>query len=375
MYIKHTYISLRFLCPCKQVCSSSSCHIIIFFGYDLFILSNTSFAFGLLLNQCQSSTPFFTDRPHSCEKGEIWGATLSPELRPRLGAAARRGSAPVIETHRANHNAQLHALSQSHRSVSPNPTTPENQSEFSSSVLHSESEDGFPSQNVLPALQVSHVSSKSEYRRLSDTSIRPPSEASENLTPSVPSGRRHSDLSSLLSITSHHNHHFAGHKSHICQACLSLLHLRSREGSQRHPSVVIPTHYCPCDFRHTPSPGGTLTTPGYARLKGSSDCSDFSLLQKSLFNIISRKAAPLHTTPTQASLLQPSAAHRPARSDEDSSLKSYLPSGNSVGDQEPSQDIEDRFGAGEQQVTGAVGVVGHSSRKVALISQVGPTPA
>ncbi|XP_040008841.1 serine/threonine-protein kinase WNK2 isoform X2 [Xiphias gladius] len=315
--------------------------------------------------QCQSSSPFLTDRPHSCEKGEICWATLSPTLRAQLGTAARRGSAPVIDTHRANLITQLHALSQSQRSISPSPTAPENQSELNPSELHSEAQDGFPSKSVLPVLQVSPVSSPSEYRRLSDTGIRPSSEASENLTLPVPSGRRHSDLSSLLSITSHHNHHFAAHKSHVCQACLSLLLLRSREGSQRHPSVVMPTHHCPCDFRNHPSSCGTMTTPGYGRLKGSSDCSDFSLLQKSLFNIISRKTAPCHTTPTQASLLHPSAAHGPSCSDGDGSLKSHLLSGNSVGDQEPLQDSEDRFCAGEQQVTGAVGVTssaGHQNQ-------------
>ncbi|XP_056240597.1 serine/threonine-protein kinase WNK2 isoform X2 [Seriola aureovittata] len=314
--------------------------------------------------QCQSSNPLLTDRPHSCEKGEIWGATLSPELRTRLGAAARRGSAPVIDTHRENHIAQLHALSQFQRSISPTPTVLENQSELSPSDFHSEAEDGFPSQSALPMLQVSPVSSPSEYRRLSDTSIRPTSEASENLTLPMPSVRRHSDLSSLLSITSHHNHHLGMHKSHICQACLSLL-LRSREGSHRHPSVVMPTHQCPCDLKYCPSSGGTVTTPGYGRLKGSGDCSDFSLLQKSLFNIISRKAAPCHTTPTQASLLDPSAAHRPACSDGDGSLKSRVLSGNSVRDQEPLQDCEDRFCAGEQQVTRAVGVTnsaGHQNQ-------------
>ncbi|XP_071332734.1 serine/threonine-protein kinase WNK2 isoform X2 [Trachinotus anak] len=315
--------------------------------------------------QWQSSGPFQTDRPHSCEKGEIWGATLSPDLRTRLGAAARRGSAPVIDTHRANHIAQLHALSQSQRSVSPTPTVTENQSQLSPSELHTEPENGFPFQSALPVLQVSPVSSPYEYRRLSDTSIRPASEASENLTLPVPSERRHSDLSSLLSITSHHNHHLGIHKSHICQACISLLLLRSREGSHRHSSVAMPTHQCPCDFRHHPSSGGTTTTPGYGRLKGSNDCSDFSLLQKSLFNIISRKAAPCHNTHTQASPLHPSATHRPAHSDGDGSLKSCVLSGNSVRDQEPLQDSEDRFCAGEQQVTRAVGVTnsaGHQNQ-------------
>ncbi|GLD49948.1 serine/threonine-protein kinase WNK2-like isoform X3 [Lates japonicus] len=315
--------------------------------------------------QCQSSSPYLTDRPHSCEKGEIWGATLSPELRTRLGAAARRGSAPVIDTQRANNIARLHAITQTRRSISPTHTVQENQSGLSPPELHLEAEDGFPSQNVLPVLQISPVSSPSEYRRLSDTSIRPQSEASENLTVPVQRERRHSDLSSLLSLTAHHNHHFAMHKTHMCQACLSLLLLRSQDGSHRHPPFVMPTHHCPCDFRHHPSCGGTTTNPVYGRPRGSSDCSDFSLLQKSLFNIISRKSPPCLNTPTQASLLHPSAANRPACSDGDGGPKSHLMSSSSVGDQEPLKDSEDRFCAGEKQVTRAVGVTssaGHQNQ-------------
>ncbi|XP_039656511.1 serine/threonine-protein kinase WNK2-like isoform X2 [Perca fluviatilis] len=307
--------------------------------------------------QCHISSPFLTDRPHSCEKGEVWGATLSPELRTRLGAATRRGSAPVIDTHRANHIAQLHALIQSRRSISPTPTVPEKLLELSPPEIHSEAKDGFSSQGALPVLQAFPVSSPSEYRRCSDTSIRLLSEStSENLTLPVPSVRRHSDLSNLLSLTSRHNHHFATHKGHMCQACLSLHLLRSREGSHCRPSVAMPTYLCPCDFRQNLSSGGAMTTPSYGRLKGLSDCSNFSLLQQSLFNIICRKAAPCHTIPSQASLLHSSAAHRPVRSDGDGSLKSNLLSGSMVGDREPLQDCEDRFCAREQQVTRAVGV-------------------
>ncbi|KAL7398192.1 hypothetical protein ABVT39_005777 [Epinephelus coioides] len=306
--------------------------------------------------QYQSSGPFLTDRPHSCEKVEVRGATLSPDLRTRLGAATRRGSAPVIDTRRANHIAQLHALIHSQRSISPTPTVPENLLELDPPEPHPETTDEFPSQSALPVLQVIPVS-PSEYRRFSDTVIRPSPEASsENLTLPVPSGRRHSDLSSLLSLTSHHNPHFAMHRGHVCQACLSLLNLRSREGCCRRSSVAVPTYHCPCDFRQNLSPGGTMTTSGYGRQKGLSDCSDFSLLQQSLFNIISRKAPPCHTTPTQASLLHSSAARRPACSDGDGSLKSHLLSGSLIGDQEPLQDCEDRFCAREQQVTRAVGV-------------------
>ncbi|XP_031172706.1 serine/threonine-protein kinase WNK2-like isoform X2 [Sander lucioperca] len=307
--------------------------------------------------QCHSRSPFLTDRPHSCEKGEVWGATLSPELRTRLGAATRRGSAPVIDTHRANHIAQLHALIQSRRSISPTPTVPEKQLELSPPEIHSEAKDGFSSQGALPVLQAFPVSSPSEYRRCSDTSIRLLSEStSENLTLPVPSVRRHSDLSSLLSLTSCHNHHFAMHKGHMCQACISLLLLRSREGTHCRPSVAMPTHHCPCDLRQNLSSGGAMTTPSYGRLKGLSDCSNFSLLQQSLFNIISRKADPCHTIPSQASLLHSSAAHRPVRSDGDGSLKSNLLSGRMVGDRELLQDCNDKFCAREQQVTRAVGV-------------------
>uniref|UniRef100_UPI0037E80B5E serine/threonine-protein kinase WNK2 isoform X1 n=1 Tax=Semicossyphus pulcher TaxID=241346 RepID=UPI0037E80B5E len=303
--------------------------------------------------QCQSGSPFLTDRPRSCEKGEVWGATLSPELRTRLRAAARRGSAPVIDTHGANHIAQLYARSiHSQRSISPTPTVPENQSALNPSD-QSEAEDMHSPQGALPVLQVSPVCPYSEYRRLSDTSIRPLSEVTnENLTPPAQGGRRHSDLSSLLSLASHHNHHVAMHRSQVCHACLSLLLLRSREGSHRRPSVVTPTHLCPCDLRQHLSCGGTKNTPG----------SDFSLLQQSLFKIISRKAAPCQTTAAQASMLHSSAAHRPS-CDGDNSPKSRLRSGSLVGDQEHIQDCEDRFCAREQQVTRAVGVAGSAGHQ------------
>ncbi|XP_060912972.1 serine/threonine-protein kinase WNK2 isoform X1 [Labrus mixtus] len=311
--------------------------------------------------QCQSGNPSLTDRPHSCEKGELWGATMSPELRNRFGAAARRGSAPVIDTQRANRVSQLHAQSiHSQRSMSLTPTDPENQSLLTPSEPHSEAEEGLCSQSALPVLQVTPVCPHSEYRRLSDTSIR---QSSENLT--AQTGRRHSDLSSLLSLNSHHNHHVAMHQSQMCQACLCLLLLRSREGSHCRPSVLIPKHLCPCDFRQHLSSAGTKNVPDYGRLKGPSDSSDFSLLQQSLFKIISRKATPCQTKVTQASMLNSSAVHRPTCSDGDNSVKSRLLSGSSVGEHEPLQDCEDRFCDGEQQVTRAVGVnssTGHQNQ-------------
>ncbi|KAM6929553.1 serine/threonine-protein kinase WNK2 [Lycodopsis pacificus] len=298
--------------------------------------------------QCQSSSPSPTDRHHSCEKGQVWGATLSPELSTRLGAAARRGSAPVLDTRRANQIAQLHALIQSRRSISPTPMAPENRLELDPPELHSEATGGFPFQSILPVLQAFPVPSPSEHRRFSDTPIRPSSDAtSENSTLPVPSERRHSDLTSLLSLTAHHNHHFAAHRGHVCQACLSLLLLRSREGSHLRPAGAVPTPHC-----QKTSSVGAMT----ARLKGLSDCSDFSLLQQSLFNIIGRKAAPCPAAPTQASPLHPLAAHRPARSDGGDGLKSHPLGDGLVGDQEPVRDCEDRLCAREQRVPRAVGV-------------------
>ncbi|XP_071377113.1 serine/threonine-protein kinase WNK2-like [Centroberyx affinis] len=308
--------------------------------------------------QCQSSSPSLaTGRPHSCEKGEVWQAALGPELRARMGAAARRGSAPVIDTQRANHIAEIHALiqSQNKRSISPTPTGSYRQSELSATELRFEAEDGFPSQSTLPVLPISPVPSPSESRRHSDTCMEPSSETtSVNPALPVPGGRRHSDLSSLLSLNSHNHHHHAMHRNHLCQACLSLLLLRAQEGGHCHPTVVMPSHHSACALRPHHSSGGAMITSGSGRLKGSNECSDFSLLQKSLFNIISRKTAPSHPTPNQPSHRLP-AAHRPARSYGDSSLKIHSLSGSLVGEHKPSQDRRASYCAGEQ-VTRALGV-------------------
>ncbi|XP_068609514.1 serine/threonine-protein kinase WNK2 [Brachionichthys hirsutus] len=306
--------------------------------------------------QCRSSSLSLRGQPHSCEYGQVWGVKLNSELGSRLGGAARRGSAPVIDTRRANLIAQtLRVLHASQRSVSPTPTVPEDQSELGPSELHTEATDGPLSHTTLSQLQVPPVSPLSEYRHLSDAIIRQTTEATcENFTPPMPRGRRHSDLSGLMSLTSHRNHHFA---MHLCQACLSLLCPMSREGSHSHPSVILPTPLCPCQLRHHPVSGGTPSPPGYGRLKGSSDSSDFSLLQRSLFNIIGRKSAPCHTTPAQLSVRRPPPPHRPVCSDGDGSL---------VGDQKPIQECEDRFSSGEQQVPRALGVdssAGHQNQQ------------
>lgn len=330
------------------------CSHIFLCADDLFILSNVCFAFGLLLlpDQCQSSSPFLTGRPHSCEKSNVSEAALGPELRTRFGAASRRGSAPVIDTRSANHIAQLHALIQSLGSIRP--AAPDSRPDLDPTELHSEG--GFPFRSSLPALQGVPVSPPSDCRRCSDAAVGPPFAAAEISPPPVPSGRRHSDLSSLLSRTAHHSRHFGTYGGQVCHACLSLLLLRAREGSHRRPLVAAPTRHSPRDLRTNPSSAGATATPGYGRLKGLSDCSDFSLLQRSLFNIIGRKAPP--PGPAQAPLLPASAAHRPARSDGDAGLKSHLPRGGLVEDREP----EDRLCARERQVPRAVGGVGHIRR-------------
>lgn len=177
----------------------------------------------------------------------------------------------------------------------------------------------------------------------------------ETITVPVSGGRRHSDLSSLLTLKSKHNN-LAVYRCHACQACLSLLQ-RSREGSHHRPSIVMPVHLSSCEH------SGTLPSPCFGRQRGSSDCSDFSLLQQSLFNIIGRKVAPCNMTTHNNPLLQSSAAQRPVCSDGDIRMKSRLLSGGLVGEKEPPKNYEDSFCAGEQQCSGAeTGVVGHSSR-------------
>ncbi|CAN9515404.1 unnamed protein product [Ophioblennius macclurei] len=304
--------------------------------------------------QRKSSSPFVTDRPRSCGKGEVWGAALSPELKTRLGAAGRRGSAPVFDTQRASQIAQLHALIESQRSTSPKLTVAENPSELSPTELHSEAEDGFPSQRTL-----SPVSSPPEYRRLSDTSVQLPSETTgEHPTGSISGPRRHSDFSSLLSLTSHHHHHhhLAAQRGSVCQACLALVLLRSQDRSYRRPSLGLPIHHGQCDSRRQSLSGGMS---GYGLKKCPSD-SNFSLLQQSLFNIISRKAVPCHNTHVQQ---HPVPGLKPSRSDGDFCLMNRLHGGSVVMDQRSLQEFEGRFCAGGKQDTGAVGVASSAGQQ------------
>lgn len=267
----------------------------------------------------------------------MWGASLSPELGIRSGAAARRGSAPVIDTHGSNH------ITRPQRSVTPTPVVPRHPPQIALSECCSEVEDGFPCQNALSVPQAS-----AEYRRLSDTSVQPLSPtAGENSAL-----RRHSDLSSLLSLTSQKQDVL---RPRMCRACVALSPLKTHDGGYCHPCVVLPACGCLCDFKRQPPSGGPATTLAYRRVKGSSDCSDFSLLQKSLFNIISRKAAP-----TQPTLLHPPAAKGLGCGDADG--KSRVLSGGSGGAEEPFRGCEDRSFAEQQEVS--VGVVCHDRRPV-----------
>lgn len=269
-------------------------------------------------------------RPRSCDKGDVWRPALSPEQRTRLGAATRRGSAPVIDTYRANHIAHLNGLVQSQRSVSPAPIVLETQSELSPTEL--EAEDGFPPQQTL-------LAPLPPERRLSDTCMRHSFESTNhNLAPPALGGRRHSDLSSLISLASHQNHLLSTQRGHTCQACLSLLHMCNRQ--------PIPNY----SDSHYP-----IWTSGVGRhgQKTLTECSDFSLLQRSLFNIISGKST--HCPSLHAHTLHPTVARRPSRSDGDATIKTQLSF--STGDLATSQDYASQNFA-EDQATEAEGVVG-----------------
>ncbi|XP_024148056.1 serine/threonine-protein kinase WNK2 isoform X4 [Oryzias melastigma] len=283
--------------------------------------------------QCQSGNPFSTDRPRSCER--VLGAALSPTLRTRLGSGERRGSAPVIDTQ--NHIAHLQALVPPWRAISPTPMVMENESE---------AEVGFLSPTSPPLLLVSPVSPPSEIRRFSDVCVGLKSEATEEMTLPVSHGRRHSDIGSLLSLTSNNKPHCAIHKTPMCQACISLLQLRSQEGNSRLSPTALPMHHCPCDLRRQPSSGQT---------KCLNDYLDFSMLQQSLFNIISRKASPCNSTHLQASHLGSSMAPKQF-GDRDCSLKSPTLCGRLSKSQETLLESEDKCCSRKQQATTAVGV-------------------
>ncbi|XP_072305748.1 serine/threonine-protein kinase WNK2 isoform X3 [Eucyclogobius newberryi] len=241
-------------------------------------------------------------RPRSCDKGEVWRPTLSPKIRTCFGTAGRRGSAPVIDTYRANHFSQLNGHIQSQRSISPTPVVLESQLESSPTEL--EVGDGFP-----PFTTLHHLSPE---RRLSDTTVRPSSESTnQNFAVPARGGRRHSDLSSLISLKSHHNHLLSMQRGQTCQACLSLLYMCN------HPPLSSDN-----DLQYP----NTGITPGFGRhglgQKLPSEGSDFSLLQKNLFNIISGKSSLCPMSNCQH--VHPAVARRTSHSDGDGTLKTQV---------------------------------------------------
>ncbi|XP_035995077.1 serine/threonine-protein kinase WNK2 isoform X3 [Fundulus heteroclitus] len=334
--------------------------------------------------QHQSGSHFLTDRPHSSEIGEVWRAPLSPQLRARLGSAERRGSAPVIDIQRASQIAQLHAFIQAQRSVSPIPVVREDTVELSPREAHpqpaSEAEGRLPSPSTLPVFLLSPLTSPTELRRLSDAGVRSTSPTtSDSLAPPLQSPRRHSDISSLFSLTSNEEHLSALHKTSECQACLSLLLPKSQNGNHRPSAVISPTYHCPSDMRHHPLFVGKLSASGCGHPKGSCDYSNFSMLQQSLFNIINRRSVPTVVAPAQTSSLHPPAAHRPSHSDGECSPKSPPQSDGLFEDPESPQDCKERHFSREQPATTAVEVAnsaGHQHQQPAqgLSSTTMPVP-
>uniref|UniRef100_A0A673X3Q4 non-specific serine/threonine protein kinase n=1 Tax=Salmo trutta TaxID=8032 RepID=A0A673X3Q4_SALTR len=327
-------------------------------------------------------------RPRSCEKGEGWKGALGPELRVGVGAGARRGSASVIDTLRGN-NITLHKLLQPltsgpcspQRSASPAPTSPDNQTESSSSEFLSEAEDGFPSPSALPATLLLALPdpTHSEARRHSDTSVESQTLEATNASrvKSVSGRRRHSDFSTLLSLNSAHQHHQGAPRKHLCQACFSLLLLKSQEGGHKQQHIAFP---------FPPHPCGVATTAGSGGVKGQShigsDCSDLFLLQQNLMNIISCKTTL--SNQGQPSLLHLPAAQQPAKNYGDGSLN-LLQRGSFSGGHttpplaRPTQDRRASYCAGEHRATGPPGVSSavHTllQNHVSLQSQPASAPA
>ncbi|XP_046895204.1 serine/threonine-protein kinase WNK2-like isoform X3 [Hypomesus transpacificus] len=310
---------------------------------------------SMATQQRQRSGPCLpSQRPRSCERGGL-GAP-GQELRPGagLGGGVRRGSTSVIDTLKGHHMAHLHTLFQSQHSepVSPASSPTGDQSDTSASEGYSEAEDGFPSHST--TFPLSHLSPSMVSRRHSDSFMEQSSEAThESPALPVPRGRRHSDLSLLHSLSSPH-HHQAQAGSHMCQGCLSLLLLRSREGGFPPSPVAMPPQLCVCAHRpHLPG----VTTSCSGRVRAGSDGSDFSLFQKSLFNIINRKTAPLATSFNQGpSLLQLPTTYRPAHSYGDGGLQTGISLGGERAPPARPQDRRASYCAGEQRATGAMAV-------------------
>ncbi|XP_061625340.1 serine/threonine-protein kinase WNK2 isoform X2 [Phyllopteryx taeniolatus] len=286
--------------------------------------------------QCQRSINFPTDRPHSCETGEVWGSVLSPELCTHFGVAARRGSAPVVDAYHVDPVPQLRSLKLSLTSARPYPFVIEKQWEH-----HSKAEAASPSRVAHPLL----------FDSMGDQFIAPSSEAtSGNMTLPVTRGRRHSDISGLQSLTCHHSNQHRG-------------------GMRRLASSVLPR--CLCDCKPTLSSVETIPTPALGQLKGSSDCSDFLLLQKSLLYIIHQKGPPCRTATAQHTSIHSSASHSNPFATGDGNLKNHLLTASLCGGKEPVHGCEDRSFAREQHIDSAMGVassVGHQNQAAELTS-------
>ncbi|KAJ8016159.1 hypothetical protein DPEC_G00004300 [Dallia pectoralis] len=258
----------------------------------------------------------------------------------------------------------------SQRSNQPEPaspafTSPDNQSESSLSDFHSEADDGFPSPCALraPHLLSPPSPTHSELRRYSDSSITPSvSDSAQGqgglcVLGGETVGRRHSDLSSLLSLHcsiqhNPHQHRQGAPRHHLCQACLCLLQSNSQEWlHKQYTPFPFPPLPCGCPPWHQPPTTGKTTGTGGPRGQGhvGSELSDLSVLQMNLMNIISGKTG----TSNQASAphLHVPAAQRPARSYGDESLKSPC-RGDTA---KSSQDRRASF-SGEQRAPGALGV-------------------
>ncbi|KAK0133365.1 Serine/threonine-protein kinase WNK2 [Merluccius polli] len=287
------------------------------------------------------------ERPRSCERDEVWRGNLDPEFKR---SAARRGSASVIDTLRANQIAQLHTLinAQKKRSISPTLVASASQTELSSN--DSEAEDGFPCHRA-----PSPLPKPSESRRHSDAC--PTALSGQAEMPAVAPGRRHSDLSGLLSLNAQLHLQQQQHaRGRVCPVCLSLLMLRSQEGCRPIPALAMPVHHCACAFQqqqqqqhHHRNPGGATASLGAAAPKDPGERSDFSVLQQSLLNIISRRSTDVTAGPGRP-LLYPvaTAAGRPVHSYADGSLR-FL----SHGGAHP-QDRRASYCCGESQFSRAV---------------------
>ena len=250
------------------------------------------------MDQCQSIGSLRSpERPRSCERGQVWQGPLDPEF---TRSVARRGSASVIDTLRANQIAQLHALlnAQNKRSISPTFSA-------SGSSNDSEAEDGFPGHQTPSQLTwLPPGLKRSESRRHSDTSTVPLGGRTD-MSAMAP-GRRHSDLSSLLSV--HSQHQLQQQRGgRMCHVCLHLLMLRTQEVGRPSPSYAVPAHHCLCALQQPQhqNPSGATAFLGTGGPKDHSDSSDFSVLQQSLLNIISRKSAPSHVTASHVRPLLP----------------------------------------------------------------------